>query len=188
MACFLPNLSFALTQETGMYYGIDNLTAELKSYIDATSSIDILNAWQNLHYPGGGYYQTQLWFDSFGSFVCGPVYGPISYEDGFATQNTDSFSLAGHTAISQTYRLSSDSNAVDGDGCLNDPNHLEYDEMGGYNNLFYIGLPSSGSGSSTNSTTTVFVGSFDPVPFELFLGVFLFLCGFFGMVWLIRKH
>lgn len=173
-----PSSTFALTQVTGLYYNNGG-----QAYLDNnTNSIDFINYWRNTDFPLGGYYQTQVWFDNYGGSSCGNMYGPIALNG--ADNETDTFSLAGHSSITQVYRLTSDSNSLDGNGCL-DTNINEYDELGGSPELFIIGLPVTGGGGSATSSTATVVDN--PV-LDWFLGFIIFCICMIFPIWLFRKR
>jgi len=182
LSLFLPGFGFADTE--GSYFRNDMWIDGL--HLDTSTTQTIKVQMHNLHdVSSSSYFQLQIYYNNFGSEVCSSVYGPYDYDT-----NTDTMSIdldSSQTSLSYVGYSISDSNSVDGNGCLTadsgiTSNELLSNDFSGSDILF--GLPSGGTTTISSST----VQTVDNPALDFFLGIFLAYLSFWIFVTAWRRR
>jgi len=186
---FIPSNIFAY-ELTNYNVGYDN------HIITINSNTDLIFHW-NVHYDatslleGPVYVQNEFYFQpDFSVHFCTPPRGPISDGNSLGVTDED-VNITGYTTLGYWNLITSESNSVDGNGCMTPiyDSHVAinpvYDEAG---EPWQIGIM---AGSGSNSTTTIFASSTDAEALNATTGVASlgfasFVVGFISILWMYK--
>jgi len=170
----IPQLAFA-----------DGIQLDGTTTLFYTTDTDYQFQWSatNRNIALGSYMQAQLWADEYGQQFCYDIQGPVALND--QGSNLEIFSWVGHTDISEIDIVISPTNAVDGNGCLNDSldftNSLNASSLSQY---IVGGLPAASSTETAGTSTDAVVNN---PTLDWFLGFLIFFICMVFPIWLFRR-